>query len=184
MGAMAALALTGMVLWLAHKFFTKREYRRDFIKSLKNEPFTTIFCFLWISSILIFFWCVMLPPLRDVEISFGRRSSIYLWQLGGIGTLAGAVLGAIGSEIRNPSFSRRSTPPAAIPPPPAPAAQEPPPAEPPPSRQEFAVALAPLCPECGARMRKRVARRGRWRGREFWGCSRYPGCTGIRNIPQ
>jgi DNA-binding helix-hairpin-helix protein with protein kinase domain len=38
------------------------------------------------------------------------------------------------------------------------------------------------CPTCGSRMIRRVARRGRRRGRAFWGCSRYPNCTGIRPI--
>jgi DNA-binding helix-hairpin-helix protein with protein kinase domain len=35
----------------------------------------------------------------------------------------------------------------------------------------------PLCPTCGASMRRRRGRRG-----PFWGCSRYPGCRGTRNI--
>lgn len=36
---------------------------------------------------------------------------------------------------------------------------------------------APLCPECGSRMRKRHSDRG-----DFWGCSQYPKCKGTRNI--
>lgn len=41
---------------------------------------------------------------------------------------------------------------------------------------------APVCPSCGAVMMRRVARKGASSGREFWGCSRYPGCKGIRQI--
>ena len=41
----------------------------------------------------------------------------------------------------------------------------------------------PLCPVCGAMMLRRSARRGRYRGRDFFGCSRYPACSGIVNIP-
>ncbi len=37
------------------------------------------------------------------------------------------------------------------------------------------------CPRCGSPMIRRTARRGRHSGRPFWGCSRYPSCTGIRN---
>lgn len=40
----------------------------------------------------------------------------------------------------------------------------------------------PACPECGSIMVKRTARRGRYAGREFYGCSNYPQCTGIINI--
>lgn len=39
----------------------------------------------------------------------------------------------------------------------------------------------PNCPRCGSSMRRRTARRGRQAGRSFWGCSRYPICTGTRN---
>ncbi|WP_027182130.1 helix-hairpin-helix domain-containing protein [Oleidesulfovibrio alaskensis] len=35
----------------------------------------------------------------------------------------------------------------------------------------------PVCPNCGSSMRRRSGRYGK-----FWGCSRYPACTGTRNI--
>lgn len=37
-----------------------------------------------------------------------------------------------------------------------------------------------LCPECGSRMVPRVAKRGRHKGNSFYGCSKFPRCTGIR----
>ena len=40
----------------------------------------------------------------------------------------------------------------------------------------------PSCPQCGSPMVRRLARRGRRAGRGFWGCSRYPRCTGTRPI--
>ena len=39
----------------------------------------------------------------------------------------------------------------------------------------------PSCPQCGSSMLRRTARRGSRRGRQFWGCSRYPSCRGTRN---
>jgi len=41
---------------------------------------------------------------------------------------------------------------------------------------------APACPECGAPMRRRQAKAGRNAGQEFWGCSKYPECNGVKNI--
>lgn len=38
----------------------------------------------------------------------------------------------------------------------------------------------PFCPVCQNRMVKRTAARGANAGKEFWGCSRYPDCTGKR----
>ena len=37
------------------------------------------------------------------------------------------------------------------------------------------------CPKCGKPMVKRVAKKGSLAGNEFWGCSNYPACRGIRN---
>ncbi len=39
---------------------------------------------------------------------------------------------------------------------------------------------SPACPDCGADMRLRTARRGRSVGSQFYGCSKYPGCRGTR----
>ncbi|WP_338828331.1 topoisomerase DNA-binding C4 zinc finger domain-containing protein [Bradyrhizobium sp. 27S5] len=39
----------------------------------------------------------------------------------------------------------------------------------------------PVCPRCGSAMVRRTARRGRNAGGAFWGCSRYPRCTGTRS---
>lgn len=41
---------------------------------------------------------------------------------------------------------------------------------------------APQCPECSSEMKKRRARQGYYAGDEFWGCSRYPVCKGLRAI--
>jgi four helix bundle suffix protein len=41
---------------------------------------------------------------------------------------------------------------------------------------------APECPECSAPMRRRKAKAGQNTGQEFWGCSKYPACKGLRKI--
>lgn len=43
---------------------------------------------------------------------------------------------------------------------------------------------APLCPKCGKPMLKRMQKKGREQGREFWGCSDYPNCNGLLPINQ
>ncbi|MDO8332769.1 MAG: restriction endonuclease [Pseudomonas sp.] len=40
----------------------------------------------------------------------------------------------------------------------------------------------PYCPICRSAMQKRTAKRGANMGKEFWGCSQYPGCRGIVSI--
>jgi restriction system protein len=40
----------------------------------------------------------------------------------------------------------------------------------------------PVCPKCGKDMRKRKARTGAGAGKEFWGCTGYPACTGTRPV--
>ena len=41
---------------------------------------------------------------------------------------------------------------------------------------------APLCPQCGKPMIKRMAKKGMNAGKEFWSCSAYPECNGTRSI--
>ena len=38
------------------------------------------------------------------------------------------------------------------------------------------------CPRCGGSMSKRKARQGRYSGKDFWGCDKFPRCKGILNI--
>lgn len=40
----------------------------------------------------------------------------------------------------------------------------------------------PLCPTCGSAMVGRTAKRGPFAGQQFWGCSQYPNCRGMREI--
>lgn len=43
---------------------------------------------------------------------------------------------------------------------------------------------APECPECGKPMARRKAKTGPKAGVEFWGCSAYPECKGIRKLEE
>lgn len=53
------------------------------------------------------------------------------------------------------------------------------------ARKAQALSLgAPACPKCGKPMLKRMQKKGQGQGREFWGCSDYPNCNGLRPIIQ
>ena len=41
---------------------------------------------------------------------------------------------------------------------------------------------APACPQCGKPMHIRKARAGSKAGQEFWGCTGYPDCKGVREV--
>jgi len=41
---------------------------------------------------------------------------------------------------------------------------------------------SPVCPECGKPMARRTAKSGKNAGREFWGCTGYPDCKGVREV--
>lgn len=49
-------------------------------------------------------------------------------------------------------------------------------------QQQSVQADAPVCPQCGKPMIKRVAKKGINSGKEFWSCSDYPRCNGTRRI--
>ena len=50
------------------------------------------------------------------------------------------------------------------------------------TRVDQVATESPLCPECGADMVRRMARRGQNAGNEFWGCSKFPGCKYTRSL--
>lgn len=52
------------------------------------------------------------------------------------------------------------------------------------STQPTANVSAPNCPNCGNVMVRRTAHKGSHAGQEFWGCSQYPACKGVRPITQ
>lgn len=51
-------------------------------------------------------------------------------------------------------------------------------------RQQAAAVQAPACPKCGKPMLLRMQKKGQSQGREFWGCSDYPRCDGLRPLTQ
>ncbi len=51
--------------------------------------------------------------------------------------------------------------------------------QPAPAAKQFEV---PVCPQCGSGMVRRTAKRGANAGNDFWGCSKYPACRGVRDI--
>jgi len=53
----------------------------------------------------------------------------------------------------------------------------------PPSTDPDRMPPVPSCPRCGSRMIQRTARRGHRVGSRFWGCTAYPKCHGILEVP-
>lgn len=49
-------------------------------------------------------------------------------------------------------------------------------------REQAESSGAPECPLCGKPMLRRMQKKGKMQGREFWGCSDYPHCSGIRPL--
>lgn len=51
-----------------------------------------------------------------------------------------------------------------------------------PTMAQFKAVIEPICPHCGSSMVKRTARKGGNAGGEFWGCSKFPTCRGVRQL--
>lgn len=49
-------------------------------------------------------------------------------------------------------------------------------------QEQRATEGAPLCPQCGKPMIRRMAKKGINSGHEFWSCTDYPNCRGTRSI--
>lgn len=51
-----------------------------------------------------------------------------------------------------------------------------------PQTAQLQAAIESACPQCGSDMVKRTARKGGNAGGEFWGCSKFPACRGVRQL--
>jgi restriction system protein len=51
-----------------------------------------------------------------------------------------------------------------------------------PQRPAVEAESGPACPKCGGPMKLKTAQRGAYAGSQFWGCARYPNCSGIINV--
>ena len=51
-----------------------------------------------------------------------------------------------------------------------------------PATEPIPASTTLLCPNCGAAMVKRTARKGKSVGAEFWGCPKFPECRGVRQV--
>lgn len=51
-----------------------------------------------------------------------------------------------------------------------------------PAHVSVEVAESPICPLCSSNLIKGTAKHGKYKGKDFWGCSTYPKCKGIINI--
>jgi restriction system protein len=51
-------------------------------------------------------------------------------------------------------------------------------------REQETAADTPSCPQCGASMILRTAKRGANAGQQFWGCSTFPRCRGTKPLPR
>jgi len=47
---------------------------------------------------------------------------------------------------------------------------------------DFEDTKKPYCPKCGSKMLLRTAKRGKFAGKKFWGCAKFPNCNGILNV--
>jgi hypothetical protein len=52
-----------------------------------------------------------------------------------------------------------------------------------PVQKQLSSEDVPICSKCGAPMVKKTATRGSYTGKDFFGCSKYPACQNILNIP-
>lgn len=138
----------------------------------------------WIAALMILGPLDGPPRCRDgwASPSIGRPGACS-WhggvRRGGSWAGIGAIAAAAGSFYGIAKMQARFSPP--VEPAPRPAAA--PLAVPPPRvRGRRPVDGEVGCPKCGSAMVMRLARRGRNRGKPFWGCSGYPTCQGTRNV--
>jgi ssDNA-binding Zn-finger/Zn-ribbon topoisomerase 1 len=123
---------------------------------------------------------VVVPPQERVPNDTGGKQgrdkeSFKLWKrvaapvLGTVlaGVLLTKLVGGSGQSDHQPKPPEAVSAPATRP-------ADPAPPQPPPAQQ----AAAPVCPKCGAPMKVKTGKYGK-----FWSCTRFPDCRGSRDFP-
>jgi hypothetical protein len=91
--------LTGFVGWLTYQLIFDRSERSKFFREIREDVAETIGVFLWVISTLVFFWSILLPVLRDIQLPVGHKH-IYLWQAAGLMALAGMPIGWLWNKLK------------------------------------------------------------------------------------
>jgi len=100
MGMLFGLLLTGIMVVGGYKFLTRPDYRAELVKEFNDDPWFAMFVLFGSLSVVAFIWCLLIPPLGYLRVSFGR-DSLPLWGVVGLCVVAWSVIGIIGSSFRS-----------------------------------------------------------------------------------
>ncbi len=101
MGALAGLALTGMVIVGIYMFFTNSDFRRRFFADFSSAPIKATFVFLWCGCLLLFLWGIFVPSLGTIKILIMGKN-YDLWGLAAIASFVGFVINILWETPRRP----------------------------------------------------------------------------------
>jgi len=102
MGMLFGLLLTGMAVVGVYKFLTRAAFRADLVREFREDPWFATFALFGGFSVIALIWCLIIPPLGKLRISFGH-DSLPLWGVAGLGVVAWSIIGIIGSVFRSKS---------------------------------------------------------------------------------
>ena len=109
MGLMAAFFMSGMLVLGLYKFIFRPDERTKLLAEMQHEPIQWIGLAISAVFFIMFFWGILIPPFGFLRVSI-VRAHLQVWQLGGIGFFACALIYLIYDEfrLRSPK-KRRST---------------------------------------------------------------------------
>jgi len=99
MGMLFGLLLTGMVAVGVYKFLTSADYRAELVKEFNEDPWFAGFTLFGGLAMIVFIWCLIIPPLGHIRIWLGR-DSLPLWGVAGLCVVAWSIIGIIGALAR------------------------------------------------------------------------------------
>jgi hypothetical protein len=101
MAMLFGILFSGLAVAGVYKFLTNPNYRTDFAKEFNQDPWFALFTLFGALCVIVLIWGLLIPPLANLRIPFGRRDSLPLWGVAGLGLIAWSVIGIIGSSMRS-----------------------------------------------------------------------------------
>src|SRR5258707_14080109 len=92
MAFLGALLLSAVIIFGAFRYLVNPNTRSAAHKALIRNPGQWAFVILGVSSLMVFFWGVVIPSFGEIAIPISDHRSIRLWQIGGVSTLIWTVL--------------------------------------------------------------------------------------------
>lgn len=100
MGIIFGLIATGLLIYGVYALIHLPDERAKLLAEFRKDRLGSIAVLVWGGFLMMFLWGLLVPPLGRFQIHLGAVQ-LALWQVGGLGSLAGLIIGLVWEWARD-----------------------------------------------------------------------------------